>query len=571
MLKSLLIKNFALIEHASISLTKGLNIITGESGAGKSILVNAISQLCGERSNFDFIKSGAKKAVIEAEIDLHDHQELIPFLQQNDIEIDNNLLIIRKEISQSGTSRIFVNDTPVQLTILEEISAHLIDLHGQHQHQVLLHPENHLPYLDSFANLQSSVRDFTNLVKEYQKKLKKRAELQNEQANALQMTDLYTFQLDELSKANLREGELDELKDELKILTNYEKLNLAAQNTTDRLSLGEINAAQLITEAEDYLQRLAEIDPQFNEFSQNLTSARQVIEEIGQFCERYLGNLEFDADRAEFLRQRIAQLEFLLKKYQKEDLNGLIDLNSELQSKLSDIENFDKHLQSVDNEIIQIEKIILNSGQELSIKRREAAREFEQKLSHFLEEIGMSNSRFEFVHSMTPDKDSPFAINGQKCRLSKTGFDEVLIQFSPNPGETLKAINKIASGGEISRIMLALKSVLAEKDQVPVLVFDEIDSGISGKVAQIVGKKISDLSRYHQIICITHLPQIAAFADHHLKVDKKTAGNITEVQIKALKFDDQVSELAHLLGGVSVSQQALDNAAQLLSEAAKIK
>ncbi|MCB0284266.1 MAG: AAA family ATPase, partial [Calditrichaeota bacterium] len=302
MLKSLLIKNFALIEHASISLTKGLNIITGESGAGKSILVNAISQLCGERSNFDFIKSGAKKAVIEAEIDLHDHQELIPFLQQNDIEIDNNLLIIRKEISQSGTSRIFVNDTPVQLTILEEISAHLIDLHGQHQHQVLLHPENHLPYLDSFANLQSSVRDFTNLVKEYQKKLKKRAELQNEQANALQMTDLYTFQLDELSKANLREGELDELKDELKILTNYEKLNLAAQNTTDRLSLGEINAAQLITEAEDYLQRLAEIDPQFNEFSQNLTSARQVIEEIGQFCERYLGNLEFDADRAEFLR-----------------------------------------------------------------------------------------------------------------------------------------------------------------------------------------------------------------------------------------------------------------------------
>ncbi|MCB0283613.1 MAG: DNA repair protein RecN, partial [Calditrichaeota bacterium] len=191
--------------------------------------------------------------------------------------------------------------------------------------------------------------------------------------------------------------------------------------------------------------------------------------------------------------------------------------------------------------------------------------------SHFLEEIGMSNSRFEFVHSMTPDNDSPFAINGQKCRLSKTGFDEVLIQFSPNPGETLKAINKIASGGEISRIMLALKSVLAEKDQVPVLVFDEIDSGISGKVAQIVGKKISDLSRYHQIICITHLPQIAAFADHHLKVDKKTAGNITEVQIKALKFDDQVSELAHLLGGVSVSQQALDNAAQLLSEAAKIK
>lgn len=571
MITSLLIKNFALIDEAQIKLKKGLNIITGESGAGKSILVNAVSQLCGERSNFDFIKSGSKKAVIETEIDLSDRQELIPLIQQNEIEIENNHLIIRKEINQSGSSRIFINDTPVQLTVLDQISAHLIDLHGQHQHQVLLHPENHLPYLDSFANLQSSVRDFGGLVKNYQKLLKQHDNLQTEQANALQMTDLYTFQLDEINKAELQDGELDSLKDELKILSNFEKLNRAAQNVANLLSLDEINAAQLVTEAEDQLQELAEIDPQFSEFQKNLVSARQIIEEIGQFSERYLGNLEFDAERAEAVRQRIAQIEFLLKKYQREDTAGLLELSRELKDKLSDIENFDRRLQEIESQIKQLQKIIQNSARELSIKRREAAREFELKLSHFLNEIGMSNSRFEFVHSTIADQQSPFEMNGEQVKLLKSGFDEVLIQFSPNPGEPLKPINKIASGGEISRVMLALKSVLAEKDKVPILVFDEIDSGISGKVAQIVGKKISELSRYHQIVCITHLPQIAAFADHHFKVDKNTQGEITTVTIKALNFEDQVSEIANLLGGVSLSKQALDNATQLLNEASKIK
>lgn len=571
MISSLFIKNFALIDQIEIRFQKGLNIITGESGAGKSILVNAISQLCGERSNLDFIKAGAKKAIIEAEIDLSDRQDLLLLLQNHSIDIEDVKLIIRKEISQSGSSRIFINDTPVQLFVLNDISAFLIDLHGQHQHQILLHPENHLPYLDSFANLHSSVKDFSDLVKNYNKLNKQLDQQQNDRSKSLQMMDLYNFQLQELKDANISEGELEQLTEELKILSNYEKIHQAALGLTERLSTGDENASNLVTTALSHLQILAEIDSQFKELLENLTSALDTIEEIGQFTERYLNNMEYDSERAEFIRQRISQIEFLVKKYQKKDAEELIALADELEIRLGEIKDYDSHLEELQQEKKQLENIILKSGQELTLKRKQAAREFENHLGTFLNEIGMNNSRFEFSQASISDPQSPFEINQQKVKLMPTGFDDIRISFAPNPGEPIKAINKIASGGEISRIMLALKSVLAEKDKMPLLVFDEIDSGISGKVAQIVGKKISELSRYHQIICITHLPQIAAFADSHYKVDKNITGKTTQVNIKPLKFDEQVSEIANLLGGISLSQQALDNAEQLLQEASKIK
>jgi DNA repair protein RecN (Recombination protein N) len=571
MITSLFIKNFALIDQIEIRFQKGLNIITGESGAGKSILVNAISQLCGERSNLDFIKAGAKKAVIEAEFDLHERKDLLILLKNYSIDIEESSVIIRKEINQSGSSRIFINDTPVQLSILNEASQFMIDLHGQHQHQVLLHPENHLPYLDSFASLQSSVKDFSDLVKNYYILKKQLQQLQNDRSKSLQMMDLYNFQLKELNDANIQIGELDQLAEELKILSNFEKLHQNARVLTDNLSSGDVNAATLVTDAVDSLHTLSDIDIQFSELLDNLISARETIEEIAQFTERYLNNLEYDQERAEFVRQRISQIDFLVKKYQKKNADELVETVQDLERRLNDIKNYDSHLDQLQQEKKQLENIILKSGQELSLKRKQAAREFENHLSAFLKEIGMDNSRFEFSQNTVSDPESPFEINQQKVKLYPTGFDDIRISFSPNPGEPIKTINKIASGGEISRIMLALKSVLAEKDKMPLLVFDEIDSGISGKVAQIVGKKISELSRYHQIICITHLPQIAAFADTHFKVDKNINEKTTQVMIKPLKFEEQVSEIANLLGGVSLSQQAIDNASQLLQEASKIK
>lgn len=571
MITSLTIKNFALIELTQVKFQKGLNIITGESGAGKSILVNALSQLCGERSSLDFIKSGETKAVIEAEFNLADRKDILPFLYSQSFEIENEQLIIRKEISQSGNSRIFINDTPVQLSVLNQISGYLLDLHGQHQHQALLHPEYHLVYLDSFAGLQNSVKDFSLLVKSYEALLKKIKGLEKDRSNALQMSDLYKFQLQELKSAALEEGELERLRDELKILSNFEKLHSAAQNLVDELSTGDFNAAKLITKASQNLNDLASIDDQFSALLTNISTARDTIEEISQFTERYLNSMEFDPERAEQIRQRIAQIEFLVKKYQKLTGDDLLELIEDLKDNLSRVDNYDVYFQELGKEKNHFEKVILDSGLELSLKRKQAAREFENLLSSFLKEIGMDNSRFEFVQKFIPVDKSPFIAGGQNIKLTSEGFDEILIKFSPNPGENLKPINKIASGGEISRIMLALKSVLAEKDHIPLLVFDEIDSGISGKVAQIVGKKISELSRYHQIICITHLPQIAAFADNHYKVNKTVKANATQVHIEMLTFDDQVNEIANLLGGADITKEAIDNASQLISEASKIK
>lgn len=571
MINSLLIKSFALIAETEVKFQKGLNILTGESGAGKSILVNALSQLCGERSSIDFVKAGAKKAIIEAEFSIPESNSFIQILKSHALDVYDEKLIIRKEINQSGSSRIFINDSPVQLSILNQISFYLIDLHGQHQHQVLLHPENHLDYLDSYANLQSSVKDFVQLVTKYENIKKQFSALEEDKLNALQMSDLYNFQLQELKAANLEEGEIEKLEEELKILSNYEKLHDAARGLTDKLSTDEFNAAQLVTNALRDLENLSNIDNQFEEFLKNLTAARETIEEISQFTDRYLSTLEFDADRMEFIRQRISQIEFLIKKYQKTSAHGLIEHIEDLTLKLAQIENYDEHLEALKSEKNQIEKIIIKSGQELSLKRKQAAREFENKLGSFLTEIGMVSSKFQFSQSFVETLESPFEINGKKVKLLKSGFDDILIKFSPNPGEQLKPINKIASGGEISRIMLALKSVLAEKDKIPLLVFDEIDSGISGKTALVVGKKISELARYHQIICITHLPQIAAFADHHYKVDKNISLDSTAVSIASLNFDDQITEIANLLGGEEKSQQAIDNATQLLSEASRNK
>jgi len=343
MITSLTIQNFALIEKNEIHFQQGLNIITGESGAGKSILVNAINQLCGERSNFDFIKTGAKKSVLETEIDLSQKPEIKLLLQQNEIEV-NDTLIIRKEISQSGSSRIFLNDTPVQLAVLNSISSHLIDLHGQHQHQVLLHPENHLPYLDTFAGMQNTVKDFAVLVKNYDSLKKKIKKLAQEQANALQMTDLYNLQREELQNANLVENELELMKDELKVLSNFEKIHHAANILVNNLTEDETNASKLISAAENEIVDLAQIDSQFEELSKNLSSARSTIEEISQFTERYLSGLEFDPKRTDFLRERIAYIDFLLKKYQKTDLAGLFQLKEELSQKLEEIGNFDKQI-----------------------------------------------------------------------------------------------------------------------------------------------------------------------------------------------------------------------------------
>jgi len=570
MIKSLYVKNFVLVDEIKVIFDSGLNIITGETGAGKSIIVNAIGQLCGERSSTELVRTGTKKAIIEAEINIKDILNFEPVARSLDLEIDDsNSIIVRKEINANGASRIFINDSPINLTRLNAFSFLLFDFHGQHQHQRLLNPDHHITYLDSFGSLKPKAREFGELYNQYLKFNSELDDLKSDQLRAFQMQDMYRYQNEELNKVNLEEDELDKLKSEMKILSNIEYLHQSGKMITDALYNGEVNASGLLSKAETDLQNLAELDEQFAGLKINLQSALDTVEEIGRFTEQYLADLSFDPERMEFIHQRIAQLEFLLKKYQKSNISELIKLHYEINQMLGDIDQYDEDIKNKENEINRIILNLNQAGQELSGLRAQVATQFQGKITDILTKIGMPNAKFRVKQSFEENNDSDFEISGKMIVPGKNGFDQILFEISSNAGESYYPLHRIASGGEISRIMLAIKSVLAETDQIPVLIFDEIDAGISGKIAQIVGKNLFDLSKYHQIICVTHLPQIAAFSNSHYKVEKQVEANRTIVNISILDGEEQIQEIAHLLGGVDISSHALENARHLISESKK--
>jgi DNA repair protein RecN (Recombination protein N) len=570
MLKSLYIKNFILVDEIKVVFDSGLNIITGETGAGKSIIVNAIGQLCGERASVDLVRSGSKKAIIEAEIDIKSVNNIEKIIEKLDIEFDDSQsLILRKELNTYGSSRIFINDSPINLSGLNIFSSLMFDFHGQHQHQRLLNQDNHISYLDSYCAIEKSLSIYREQYNKYTEACRLKDELISKQHKAFQMQDMYRYQYEELKKADLKFDELDDLKAELKILSNVEDLHQFGQSLTDVLYSGETNASELLSQAEADLRKLAEMDAQFETFEQNLKDALSIVEEIGSFTEKYLDGLEFDPQRIEFIHQRIASLEFLLKKYQKTKITDLIEFHNEIGKMLDNLEQFDEAIKQKEKEIIILQGELIITGEKLSQIRKDGAQRFEKAISEILHHIGMNSASFQVKHSYSEDPYSALITNGKSVKPGKDGFDEIVFEVSTNAGEDFYPLQKIASGGEISRIMLAIKSVLAETDQIPVLIFDEIDSGISGRIAQIVGKNLSELAKYHQIICVTHLPQIAAFAGSHYKVNKIEQDHRTKVEISQLNTEQQIQEIAHLLGGVDLSDHAMQNARHLIAESKK--
>ncbi len=568
MIRHLYIKNFTLVKELEIDFQSGLNIITGETGAGKSILVNAIAQLCGERGSPDLVRSGERKAIIEIIVDLPAMTSMQSLFGEMELDWpENNLAIIRKEIAASGTTRIFVNDTPATLNRLGRLSELLIDLHGQHQHQQLLHPEYHLLYLDAFGGLQNLTETFANRLQLYRKAVQELQELKDKQIQAYQSRDLYRYQYDELKKAELDPDELERLYAEAKILKNVETIHQLGAALASALYTDEGSASTILTRSENDLHTLAELDDQFAPFKDSLAQAREIIEEIGRFSEQYVSQLEFSPERLEYIHQRISQLEFLLKKYQKKTIAELIDWHHEMNQFLEGNEQFDRLIEEKEGEIREHIRQLTEMGHKLSVRREKTARRFEQRITAVMQKIGMANALFKVNKTVKEQKESPFEVNGSAVAVHKHGFDQIMFELAANVGEGFKPLHKIASGGEVSRIMLALKSVMAEADRMPVLVFDEIDAGISGQIAQQVGKEMALLSRFHQILCVTHLPQIAAFARSHLKVSKYTENGHTFVNASPLSGENRIEELATLLGGQHLSAEAKENARHLLKEA----
>lgn len=566
MLKHIHIRNFAVAETLNTEFQPGLNIITGETGTGKSIVVGAISAVLGGRVFTEVVRTGAEKATVEAVFNISKLPGLKKLLEDKGLEAGDELFL-RREISIKGSTRAFVNDTPVTITTLSEIGDHLVDIHGQNEHQSLLHRETHRYFLDAFGQLgQVCVRvaeDYRKL-REAERQLQ---ELEERKKSLEEKYELYQFQINEIDKMNLKAGEELQLESERNILANTEKI-FSLSEEFNRVVTGdsELNLQELMGQALHSLRELAEFSANLNSIYQEFSSAKIIVEEAARSVEEFQSSMEYDPARLETVEQRLAAISALKKKYGS-TIEAILQHRDQIQNELQLKENFDFELSRLQKIYQQQIKDYGTSARKLSDQRKKTSRRLEQQVISLLQAIGMPKTRFQVQLNMQEDKNGLYQENGQWYYGDENGIDQIEFYISPNPGEDYKPLNKIASGGEISRIMLALKNILAEIDRIPLLIFDEIDAGVSGRIALSVGKSIHNLANSHQILCITHLPQIASFGNAHFRVEKYVQNSRTFTRMIPLTGDIRVEEIARLMGGKQMTDAILQSARQLLGEA----
>lgn len=564
MLKTLQIKDYALIENIFVTFKKGLNIITGETGAGKSIIIGALSLILGERADSDAIRNGKNKAVIEGIFDNSGNETARKFLISNQIEIFDEL-IIRREVSIQGKSRAFINDTPVSVSTLKLLGNLLVDLHGQHQHQSLLYPENHLHLLDEIAGNENLLQQFGD---EYQRFYSSNIDFKKMITNAnnvREKKEFYEFQLKEINEVSPEKNEDEKLKSELKILENSEKLFSTSSEIFQRLYEDENAIYNQLNEIAIKLSELNKIDASFSEKEEDFNSALILIGDVAEYLRNYQNGIDISPERLEEIRERLGAL-LLLKKKFGGSIDSVLKNKEKIENELSLVENFDEEIKRQKNNIEKIRTKLSKLANEISISRKSVVNKISAGIKKQLENLGIPEANFDVrLTKKLPgtDEDYYVIINNQKYKLFPNGIDAAEFYISTNIGEELKPLSKVASGGEISRIMLAIKSVLARKDKLPLLVFDEIDTGVSGRIAQKVGKSMKELATEHQIIAITHLPQIAAQADNHFQVQKIERNGRVLSTITELNEKDKIEEIAKLLSGENISNNAME-AAKLL-------
>ncbi len=565
MLFSLYIKNFALIQELTVEFNPGLTIITGETGAGKSILVGALSLVLGERASSDLVRSGTTKAVIEAVLKEVHSEKIESLLQAANIDTAPEL-ILRRELSTGGQSRCFINDTPCTAALLKRAGEELIDLHGQHEHQLLLHADTHETLLDDFALTTAEVIAYKNIRSSLQGLQQQLRTLNKEAAAIRDKKEIIDFQLKELNSIGLKSGEEASIETEITLLENAETLFTLSSTLNDLLYDGEHSLYSSITAALHTLEKLAAIDKRFEIHIEETRNTKSIVDELSRFTRSYTSCIDFNPEKLESLRERQLMLLRLCKKYGRTHPE-LLDLKNELEAKNALEENLEEEVSRIEQEItLQKTELSLHAVR-LSNKRKNAASHLEKAIQEQLAELGIPNATFivSITHKEHPKGD--ITIDGTSFIAFPNGYDGVEFLISTNPGEKPRPLVKVASGGEISRIMLAMKSALAESAKLPILIFDEIDSGISGRVAGAVGKSLRKLSRLHQIIAITHLPQIAAMADLHLSVKKSVQQERSMTEVTPLDHDNRLLAIASLISGQQISASSLTLAAELMAAA----
>ena len=566
MIESIKIQNFILIDNLELSFSPGLNIITGETGSGKSMLISALILLFGERAGSDYVRFGENKALIEA-ILKSDNYEIINLLKENEIELFDSEIIIRREISSKGNTRNFINDTPVSLNILKKLGELFIDFHGQHDHQALLNPENHIRIFDRTANYISLLNEYSETYSLLKEKVSEYHSLKSKEKSLLQKIDYQRFTLDEINKTNPLENEDIILEKELNIAQNAEKIFVLTNEIFEKLYNDDSSAFTLLSSSMKNLNDLSEFDISFKEFQTELEASKISMKEIASAAKSYSDAIEFNPQKIEEIRSRLYQLKLLQKKYGS--LNDILELKGKIQLELSVIDNFDYEIENLKIEIKSLQNKCGDFAQKLSVERKNFALVVERNVIDNLENMGIANAGFKVqiknnIINTKNEIDALGNIDGKFFSLNQYGIDELEFLISTNKGEVLKSLSEVASGGEISRVMLSLKSLVAKSDTIDTMVFDEIDNGISGRIAQKVGLVMDDISKYRQIIAITHLPQIAALGDINVSIEKKEINERAISYARILNDEEKLYEIAKMLSGDEITEAGLQSAVELI-------
>ncbi|MBC3060342.1 DNA repair protein RecN [Staphylococcus hominis] len=554
MLQTLSIKQFAIIDELEIHFSDGLTVLSGETGSGKSIIIDAIGQLIGMRASSDFVRHGEKKAIIEGIFDIDNSKEAISVLNELDIDIDEDFLLVKREIFSSGKSICRINNQIVTLQDLRKVMQELLDIHGQHETQTLLKQKYHLKLLDDYAeNQYSRVKEqYETTFNEYKEKKKELEELQSADQALLQRLDLMKFQFEELQEASLKEGEITQLESDIKRIQNSEKLSLALNNAHVTLT-DEHAITDRLYELSNHLQTIDDIIPgRFKKLKADIDQFYYTLEDAKHELYDEMSNTEFDEQLLNELESRMNLLNNLKRKYGK-TIDELITYQSKLESEIAKIENYEESTSQLKEEIDLLYEKVIKYGQSLSKERRIVARTLRDHIVAEIQNLQMKDANLEisFQPLETPTIE---------------GIEFVEFLISPNKGEPLKSLNKIASGGELSRIMLALKSIFVESRGQTAILFDEVDSGVSGQAAQKMAEKMRDIAKYIQVICISHLPQVASMSDHHLLISKMTKNDRTTTQVKELKKEDKIDEIARMISGASVTELTRENAREMIAQ-----
>ena len=567
MLRTLTIRDYALIEELEVDFDSGLNIITGETGAGKSILLGALGLLLGDRAHTEAVRTGAKKAIIEGIFDNADEGRLPAVLADHQLDpSEGGELVIRREVSPRG-SRAFINDTPATLDILKEVASHSIDLHGQHEHQSLLRTETHIELLDNFGNLESLVETYRTAFAEVSKLVTERRQLVRRKDELAKQKELYGFQIAEIDAADLQPGEADELDAERRILENAERLYEATADLYAQISESDDALYDRLVLVRNQLQDLARIDASFDDTLSDVRSAEIALKEATQFLQDYNARIEFNPERLDEIRERMQEIDLMERKYGG-TIEAVLAYREEIGHTYAVARDFEGAIARLDERIASAQETLTGAAYRLSQKRHEVAERIEEMIAVELATLGMPHARFVVEFGFQDDPEGWIALpEGNKTRrvvAFPAGADLVEFHISANLGEDPKPLAKVASGGEVSRIMLALKAILAKSERLPILVFDEIDTGISGPIARRAGESMHRLAQYHQIIAITHLPQIASLGDVHFSVEKVVDEDRTKTHIRRLDEGERAEAIALLLAGNEVSEAALESARELI-------